>query len=286
MRFTVRHTTHYRYTSAVALDPHTFRLCPRGNGSQRVTHFELVIDPLPTMVSETLDAENNGVHQAWFEGATSDLIATTRFEVETLRANPFDFLFSDLAMATLPAIYPDLVRATLAPYCVPQGKDRSVFSFARAAAQDVEWQTLPFLTALNRKLHDYCEHTTREEGEPQSPAETLSTRSGACRDVAVAFIEACRCLGLAARFVSGYELTASKGNKAYMHAWAEVFLPGGGWRGYDPSRGHAAGETHIAVASGLTPPLAAPVSGTFRGSGVEAKMDFDIQVTEHTPAAA
>jgi transglutaminase-like putative cysteine protease len=95
------------------------------------------------------------------------------------------------------------------------------------------------------------------------------------------FIEACRSFGLAARFVSGYELQAARGEKADMHAWTEIYLPGGGWRGYDPSRGLATAERHIAVASGLTPKLAAPVTGAFRGNGVASRMEFDIAVHQN-----
>jgi transglutaminase-like putative cysteine protease len=236
-------------------------------------------------LSETLDAENNGVHQAWFDDAVTGLTVRSRFDVETLRVNPFDFLLSNLAIATMPVVYPGDESAALAPYCTPRfkaalGRSGAVYSFARAVAQEVEWHTLPFLTALNRKLHDYCEHSIRPEGDPQDPEVTLAARTGACRDVAVLFLEACRSLGLAVRFVSGYELQAARGVQAEMHAWTEVYLPGGGWRGYDPSRGLATAERHIAVASGLTPKLAAPITGSFRGNAVASRMDFDIVVEE------
>jgi transglutaminase-like putative cysteine protease len=280
MRFAVHHVTQYRYSQAVFLEPHLFRLCPRGGGGQRVTQYALHIDPPPAGLSESLDAENNGVYLAWFEDLTSHLTVNSSFEVETHRTNPFDFILTDLAMATLPPAYPEPERAALAPYVAAQNKDRSVYSFAKAAAQEVEWQTVPFLTALNRKLHTHLEHTTREDGEPQSADMTLAIRSGACRDAAVVFIEACRAMGLAARFVSGYELIAARREKAYMHAWAEVYLPGGGWRGYDPARGLAAAENHIALASGLTPQLAAPIAGSYRGDGVRSEMEYEIHVSE------
>jgi transglutaminase-like putative cysteine protease len=285
MKFAVSHTTRYLYDAPVILEPHTFRLFPRANGAQRVSAFQIEVDPPPSRLSESLDAENNGVHQVWFDDPVTRLVVRTSFEVETLRANPFDFILSDLSMATMPVVYPPEESATLAPYCTPQSRgaqnrNGAVYSFARAVAQGVEWHTLPFLTALNRKLHDFCEHTLREEGDPRDPEVTLASRSGACRDMAVVFIEACRSVGLAARFVSGYELTAARGERADMHAWAEIYLPGGGWRGYDPSRGLAAAERYIAVASGLTPRLAAPVSGSFRGTGVHARLEFEIVVDE------
>ena len=285
MRFSVRHVTRYLYSAPVFLEPHTFRLCPRGSGAQRILSFSLTVDPAPEGVSESLDAGNNAVHQVWFHNVTSHLSVTSAFEVETLRTNPYDFLLPDLEMATLPVVYPEHDQATLAPFCTPRSKDRAVYAFARAAAQEVEWQTIPFLTALNRKLYTYCEPTVREEGDAQLPEVTLATRSGACRDVAVVFIEACRCLGLAARFVSGYDL-AEGAEKTYMHAWAEVYLPGAGWRGYDAARGLAAAEQHVAVASGVDPYMAAPVAGSFRGTGATSRMEFEIQVTATTPAVS
>jgi transglutaminase-like putative cysteine protease len=277
MKFSIRHQTRYIYSEPVYLEPHVLRLFPRACGPQRVTSFQLSIDPRPVVVTESLDAANNGVHQAWFEDPARELSITSSFEAETLRGNPYDFLLSELSMATLPVVYPETESATLAPYCSPSSKDRSVYAFAKAVAQEVEWQTIPFLSALNRKLHNHCEHGIREEGEAKQPEATLADRSGACRDLAVVFIEACRSMGIAARFVSGYELVAAR-EKTYMHAWAEVYLPGGGWRGYDPSRGLAAAERHLAVAAGLTPAMAAPVTGSFRGTGAMSRMEFNIQV--------
>ena len=280
MRFRVAHVTRYQYSGAAFLEPHTFRLLPRGGGSQRVFNYELILDPNPAGLTETLDAENNAVHFAWWENQTSSLAVNSSFEVETLRFNPYDFLLSDLSLATLPVAYPENVQPTLAPYTVRQNPDRSVYEFAKHIAQSVDWQTIPFLASLNRKLHTHVEHLVREEGAPQLPAETLATRTGACRDVAVVFIEACRAMGIAARFVSGYELLAASSDRAFMHAWAEVFLPGAGWRGYDPSRGLAVAENHVAVAAALLPASATPIAGTFRGNAVISSMTFEIQVAQ------
>jgi len=280
MRLRVSHITRYRYDQPVFLEPHTFRLLPRSGGGQRVLELELKITPRPAGSTESLDASNNTVRYAWFEDKTASLVVESAFAVETLRSNPFDFVLPDLAAATLPARYPEEVRATLTPYCGADGADASAYQFAKAVAVEVGWQTIPFLAALNRKLHDSIEHVEREKGEPQSVAVTLETRRGACRDLATAYAATCRSMGLAARFVSGYELGAALEDRAHMHAWAEVFVPGGGWRGFDPSRGLAVAESHIAVATGVTPRQAAPVTGSFRGSGVKAAMDFEIQVDE------
>ena len=93
----------------------------------------------------------------------------------------------------------------------------------------------------------------------------MEQRQGACRDFAVLFIDACRCVGLAARFVSGYQDAYRSMGKRDLHAWAEVYLPGAGWRGYDPTRGLAVADHHVAVAAAADPQNAAPVTATYRG---------------------
>ena len=144
-----------------------------------------------------------------------------------------------------------------------------------AFARSIEGEGMPFLTALTRRLHEEFAHTIREEG-PAEPAEsTLAARSGSCRDLSVLFCEACRSRGIPARFVSGYEREAAVQEPAHMHAWAEVYLPGGGWRGYDPSQGLAVSTAHVALAAAADPLLAAPVSGTYRGKA-QARMSYII----------
>jgi transglutaminase-like putative cysteine protease len=109
----------------------------------------------------------------------------------------------------------------------------------------------------------------REEAGVQSPAQTLSKRSGSCRDYATLLIEACRCLGLASRFVSGYlHAPATEAGNATTHAWVEVYLPGTGWKGFDPTAGEVTGNRHIAVAVARDPGAVPPVSGSFFGSGL------------------
>ena len=114
-------------------------------------------------------------------------------------------------------------------------------------------------------------------GAPFAAETTLREQEGSCRDLAVLFCAACRAVGLAARFVSGYERDASLQENGDLHAWAEVYLEGGGWRGYDPSRALAVASTHVAVAAASDPLLASPVSGTFRGAAT-AKLEFSISM--------
>src|SRR6202041_3235700 len=192
----------------------------------------------------------------------------SRFSVEMLRTNPFDYVLTSQSL-NLPLWYLEPLCAALAPYRNDAQVAESVKQYAKSIAFSAHWNTLSFLTALSLGIFQTCRQVTRPYGPPWTSDRTLSSQEGSCRDLAVLFCDACRVMGIAARFVSGYEcasagsaLNGALGNQdAYMHAWAEVYLPGIGWRGYDPARGVAVSNTHVAVAAGFDPDLAAPVAG-------------------------
>jgi transglutaminase-like putative cysteine protease len=263
MRFSVVHSTVYRYDCPVYLEPHTFRLRPREDATQRLLQFSIDLLPKPAGLNPALDQDGTVAYEAWFDAPTEQLSVRTAFQVETLRENPFDFV---LAQQT----YNEPLRAALAPYLAIEACP-SVSGLISDAAHPLD-----FLSLLNARLFRDFQHIIRDDGPPNSPEVTLREGSGSCRDLAVLFCEACRMRGLAARFVSGYEQAAAF-EEGYMHAWAEVYLPGGGWRGYDPARGLAVSTGHVPVAAAADPQLAAPVVGTFRGAA-QSKMDFSISM--------
>jgi len=254
---------------------------------QRLSRFALDISPAPVGRSECLDQDGNVTIEAWFDRPVEQLKLNSSFEVETLRANPFDFILADPRLATLPFVYPEPVRSALAPSLDTSGETAPVRDLARAVVGGASSQTLVFLTALNRTLYDTFRHVIRDVGPPHPPEVTVRSREASCRDLAALFCAACRSMGIAARFVSGYERGAAQQELAYMHAWAEVYLPGGGWRGYDPSQGLAVANSHVVVAAAADPRLAAPLSGAYRGSA-RSKMDFAIsmQVVEDAASAS
>jgi transglutaminase-like putative cysteine protease len=278
MRFQIAHASAYAFSRPVYLEPHTIRLRPRSDGSQRLTRFTLEIVPPPVGQTDCLDLEGNSVVQAWFSGLTDSLRITARSEVETLRENPFDFSLGDPSFDRLPMEYADELRAGLAPYRSRDHADDAVVRFASIVADETGRRPLPFLVALNRRIFQECRATTRDEGAPQPPGATLAARQGACRDLAVLFVEACRVLGFGARFVSGYHEGDPDQERRDLHAWAEVYLPGAGWRGYDPTLALTVADRHVAVAAGMRPERAAPIAGTFRGTGVSARLEADIQL--------
>jgi transglutaminase-like putative cysteine protease len=260
MRFSVVHTTRYRYGAPVHLEPHTIRLCPRQDGGQRVLRHTLEITPTPAGRADGLDQDGNVITQAWFTGEIHTLQIHSQFEVETLRRNPFDFLIAQSDR--------DLRR---------DNSSGPVQDFARSLAAEAGNQTMPFLTALAQTLFSTVRQVVRREGPPNPPEVTLAAREGSCRDLAVLFCAACRAVGVTARFVSGYEREASLQENGEMHAWAEVYLEGGGWRGFDPSRGLAVADSHVAVAAAADPLLATPVTGAYRGPA-RSSLEFEISM--------
>jgi transglutaminase-like putative cysteine protease len=133
---------------------------------------------------------------------------------------------------------------------------------------------------LSGHIHETLSYQIREEPGVQTPAKTLSCSTGSCRDFACLFMEAARRLGLASRFVSGYlHAPPSTANFGATHAWAEVYLPGAGWKGFDPTIGEVVGTNHIAVAVARLPESAPPIAGSFVGPA-EASLDVGVWVTE------
>ncbi len=240
-------------------------------------HFDIRIEPQPSAISQCFDLEGNTVTHAWFDGKTERLRVTSQSEVETLRTNAFDFLLDPSAL-TLPLRYTGGLERLLAPYSLRAESDDHIGKYAQEIACESSGYTLDFLDRLNRRLHETCSHIIRETGMPQAPAFTLKQRLGSCRDLAVLFIDACRAVGLAARFVSGYRRYGRDPTKRYMHAWAEVFLPGGGWRGYDPTLGGPVADLHVAVAASYEPAGAAPIQGAFFGESVSSRMEVRVQI--------
>jgi transglutaminase-like putative cysteine protease len=281
VRFEISHSTSYRYTQAVFFEPHVFRFRPRSNSWQHLLEYEIRISPRPARMSESIDAENNETLVGWFDTSADHLDVEARMLVETMRENPFDFIWE--AERSLPVHYSESERSALAPYRSHE-QDALLWTYAEEVRDAACGDAQAFLVRLNEGIHETCRYVRRPEGEPRAPEETLRRGEGACRDLAVLYIAMAREMGFAARFVSGYAGTAVA-DKHELHAWAEVYMPGGGWRGFDPSSGLAVADQHVAVAAGATPRAAAPVTGSFRGQAralpVESNIDLRRLTDQH-----
>jgi transglutaminase-like putative cysteine protease len=277
MLFQIRHSLHYRYDRPVFLEPLTVRLTPRQDSSQRLLHHTLEVDAPPSGRSAGLDADGNACEVIWFDDLRGRLDLSVTMEVETLRDNPFDWIITDPAAATLPARYDAATALSLRPFLAGEPADAAVAAWAQELAAGVDRDTAPFLMALADAIHHSFHHVGRPDGDPMAPAETLAGRRGACRDTAMLYVAACRSQGLAARFVSGYSMHhPPEVTEQELHAWAEVYLPGAGWRAYDPSLGLAVADGHVALAAAPDHRRAAPVSGSYRGTGVGSSMDYRV----------
>lgn len=284
MRISITHNTTYKYNEDVFLDPHTIRLRPKCDASQTLISFEIEIDPGPDGMTSIVDVAGNDSICAWFSGRHGHLNITTKSVVDTLRVNPYDFIVTEPGVTKIPAFYPKYylpaLRSFMARNTEPEGQiDKFAFTVFEESGPD----TLAFLAALNTRIYGGFEQVIRHEGPPYPAEVTLGFGRGACRDLTMLFIEACRSVGLAARFVSGYREAELMSGERQLHAWAEVYLPGGGWRGYDPSSGLAVADSHVAVAAGVIPEEAAPVTGSYRGSGARSIIDFDIDIKIEEP---
>lgn len=278
MYFRGLHTTRYEYSAPVYLEPHTLRLRPRSDPRQMIHRFTITMSPEPDGLTEGLDPYGNDVIWAWFSGAHDTLEITTRFTVETLRENPYDYIVPSIEAAALPPVFPETDRPALFPFMTP-APDAPI-DLAREVVRGADGDFVTFLRDLTSRVHSMCETVVRPEGDPLPASVTLAAGQGSCRDLAVVFIEACRSVGVPARFVSGY-VAGEPVHRRELHAWGAVFVPGAGWRGYDPTLGLAVSDRHVTLAAAAEPAGAAPVEGRFRGSGVSSRLshEIDLQVS-------
>lgn len=279
MRARVTHSLRYRYSAPVLLGPHRFCLKPRGHGFQRLLAFDLAITPEPASLYPLLAASGDEILRARFNGATDCFALRAVSEVATETPPPLELCLEEQS-PELP--YPigrlnlDLSGALLG--WLPNGQhDPAAVDLAQEALMGSDHQAVAFLTQLVAIIQDRVKYTQRHLGPAWPAGRTLKERVGSCRDLAMLMIETCRSVGLPARFVSGYHLVEPRPKRYDLHAWAEIYLPGAGWRGFDPSGRGPIDDRYIVLATSSKPPLTAAVNGTFSGPpGVESDMSWSI----------
>jgi transglutaminase-like putative cysteine protease len=272
MRFCVRHHTIYRYLAPVRLAGHVLRLNPRPDAGALVSRT-LAIEPEPVRRAEAIDAFGNLVTRVEFDGLTDVFSIDSRFAVDVPPAPP-----------RMPAPPPALpwrsdTRDPNAVYLEADAADGAVRAFARKLAVESGGDALAFLDRLNATIYREIRHDIRPDGAARPPEETLALGHGACRDVTMLFLAACRSLGIPARFVSGYQAHAdTPDGRRHLHAWAAAFVPGASWRGYDPTHGLDVSDGHVALSAAPDQSATMPVEGGFYGEAVSSSLSYAVEI--------
>ena len=275
----LNHVTHYRYDRLVGLGPQVVRLRPAPHCRTRILSYSLKVTPEDHFVNWQQDPESNYLARFVFAEKTRELRIEVDLVAEMAVLNPFDFFLEPYA-ETYPFAYQGVDKRDLAPYLV-MFRGEPLFKEHLGTIPRERKRTIDWLVELNLKLSRDIRYLIRMEPGVQTPELTLRKRSGSCRDSAWLLVQLLRHMGLAARFVSGYliQLTAdmksldgpSGPEKDFtdLHAWCEVYLPGAGWIGLDPTSGLLAGEGHVPLACTPEPGAAAPITGAVDKAEVE-----------------
>ncbi|BBX74013.1 transglutaminase family protein [Mycobacterium shinjukuense] len=285
IKVALEHRTSYTFDQPVRVYPHIVRLRPAPHCRTPIEAYSLRVQPAEHFINWQQDAVGNFLARLVFPKPMRQLTITVGLIADLKVINPFDFFVEDWA-ETWPSTgltYPKPLADDLEPYLRPVDEDGAdapgagpgelVRAWVRNFTMPEGTRTIDLLVALNRALHADVGYTVRMEPGVQTPDFTLRAGVGSCRDSAWLLVSILRQLGLAARFVSGYLVQLASDVEALdgpsgpaadftdLHAWAEVYLPGAGWIGLDPTSGLFAGEGHIPLAATPHPATAAPISG-------------------------
>lgn len=281
-RYKIIHRTYYNYSQAVKLGPHTLLLRPREDYELRIESFSLKSTP-QAKISWHRDIEGNSVATINFTQTVRHLMIESEVILQQYNDSPLDFIVSPYAL-NYPFKYENDDQTILFPYMVlpVEGTKKLINNWIYNIYKPNEQiQTYTLLSRITEHIYKSFSYTIREEPGVQTSQQTLSLGSGSCRDFALLFMDIVRCLGLASRFVSGYlyapMMSAQIGS---THAWAEVYIPGAGWKGFDPTIGKIVGIDHIPVAVSRLPESVPPIAGYFSGIA-ESSLDVGVWVTEY-----
>ncbi|MGC4024387.1 MAG: transglutaminase family protein [Mesorhizobium sp.] len=288
----IYHLTHYKYDRPVSLGPQIIRLRPAPHSRTRVISHSLKVTPSNHFINHQQDPYGNWLARFVFPEPVTELKIEVDLVADMTVYNPFDFFVEESA-ETYPFDYPEDIREDLKIYRTPEPAGQLLASFLETVSREPQ-RTVDFVVNLNARLSREIGYVIRMEPGVQSPEETLGVRTGSCRDTSWLLVQALRHCGLAARFVSGYliqlkpDLVSLDGPPGTdhdftdLHAWAEVYLPGAGWIGLDPTSGLLTGESHIPLAATPHYRNAAPISGAASFANVDFNFDMHVErVAEH-----
>jgi transglutaminase-like putative cysteine protease len=271
IRVALHHRTTYHYDRLVTLSPQVIRLRPAPHCRTPITAYSLKIEPQPHFLNWQQDPQSNFLARVVFPERVNHFTVDVDLVAEMTVINPFDFFLEPYA-EEFPFQYEACLAQELAPFLEVRPPGPKLAAYLKTVDR-TKRRAMDFLVALNQRLQGEIRYLIRMEPGVQTSEETLTSRSGSCRDSAWLLVEIFRHLGLAARFVSGYLIQLKPDVKSLdgpsgaeidftdLHAWTEVYLPGAGWVGLDPTSGLLAGEGHIPLAATPEASSAAPVSG-------------------------
>jgi uncharacterized protein (DUF2126 family)/transglutaminase-like putative cysteine protease len=289
----IYHLTHYKYDRPVVLAPQIIRLQPAPHSKTKVLSHSLRVTPAKHFVNLQQDPYGNWLSRHVFPEPVSELKVEVDLVADMTVYNPFDFFVEEEA-EQWPFEYPETLREDLSIYMKPEPAGPLLQDFLGGVDRSRQ-NTVDFITALNARLQREIGYIIRLETGVMAPEETLARRQGSCRDSGWLLVQVLRHLGFAARFVSGYliqlkpDLVSLDGPPGTdhdftdLHAWCEVYLPGAGWIGLDPTSGLLTGESHIPLTASPHYRNAAPISGSYSGSAnVEFAFDMKVsRIAEH-----
>jgi transglutaminase-like putative cysteine protease len=266
MNFKIIHETTYSFSDEVFLEPHYLRFRPKPSPFIEVTNFSITLKSEPEGHRVIEDEEHNVIDFCWFEQLTKKFTIHTESSLRTKVYNPFDFIIHPDSFNTMPFAYSEkqsqILHASLQKSVLAQ----ELVDYANSILETSQFNTVTYITNLTIQIHKDFNVEYREDGPPLSPEHTFTIKKGSCRDLSWMQINMLRNMGVAARFVSGYFYFDMEQPTYELHAWIEVFIPGTGWLGFDPSHGILTGNTHFPVASSAISENTMPVSGAIRGS--------------------
>jgi len=289
----LHHVTHYKYDRPVQLGPQVVRLRPAPHCRSNVISYSLRVEPEDHFINWQQDPFANYLARLVFPEKTREFKVTVDLVVEMAVYNPFDFFLEPQA-ENFPFKYTESQADELAPYLVVEEPTPLLKAYLDGVDRKTQ-RTIDFLVGLNQKVQGDVNYLIRMEPGVQTPEETLSNKSGSCRDSGWLLVQLLRHCGLAARFVSGYLIQLAPDVKALdgpsgtevdftdLHAWCEVYLPGAGWIGLDATSGLLAGEGHIPLACTPTPSSAAPIEGVVDDAEVEFGHEMKVTRIHESP---